>query len=241
MAATMAPMNRSTRRAAPALALALVVLVAGCRAAAAPSASVAEPTSTPTSEPTATAEPTASAEPTATVEPTPSASADGELVAFPISPNPDADALFLDRDDCENLVWGYRLEFPDAWWTNTALGDDLLPCTYFSPTFYEIVDPALIPDEIAIIVMRTDSDFGFHAEPISLEAGLVGRTQPAWRTEWESPDGTTYTYVVQLGPTPEGGPNLIIQTSEIMGGDYELNKAVLDRIMATMELVGTTQ
>jgi hypothetical protein len=46
-------------------------------------------------------------------------------------------------------------------------------------------------------------------------------------------------YQIQLGPTPEEGPNILAMTSTEMGGDYELNKAVLDRIIATMELLGS--
>ena len=60
-------------------------------------------------------------------------------------------------------------------------------------------------------------------------------------TQDDPANGTTYLYVVQLGPTAEEGPNLVARTDTSMGGDYELNKAVLDRMMATIEFVGTTQ
>jgi hypothetical protein len=50
-----------------------------------------------------------------------------------------------------------------------------------------------------------------------------------------------YAYLVQLGPTEEEGPNLLVRTNTDMGGDYQLNKAVLDRIMATIEFLGTIQ
>ena len=48
-------------------------------------------------------------------------------------------------------------------------------------------------------------------------------------------------YVVQLGPTLADGPNLVARTTTEMGGDFDLNRAVLDRMMATMEFIGVIQ
>jgi hypothetical protein len=50
-----------------------------------------------------------------------------------------------------------------------------------------------------------------------------------------------YRYQIQLGPTPEEGPNILVTTTTDMGGDYELNKAIIDRMMATIEFVGSVQ
>jgi MoxR-like ATPase len=50
-----------------------------------------------------------------------------------------------------------------------------------------------------------------------------------------------YVYQIQLGPSPEEGPNLVVITTTEMGGDYELNQAILDRMMATIEFFGSTQ
>jgi hypothetical protein len=166
-----------------------------------------------------------------------------------VTPNPAADALFLDRDECENLTDGYQVEFPDAWYTNTAIGD-VEPCSWFSPTFYTVPDPSRVPPEIAITIRRFDVPFGVFEEEISREEGIVGATQPAYRIEYRGaegnggnmpPDFREYAYVVQLGPSFDEGPFLVLVTSTDMGGDYELNKAVMDRIVATMELIGTVQ
>jgi len=229
-------MNRPHRPIAVA-APALVLMLAACTSEASPSAS---PTQTPSPEPTASVTP--SAQPAQT--PSAEASATFPPGGFSVGSNPEADALFLVRDDCQNLKDGYELQFPEDWYTNTEIGN-VPACSWFSPTFYEVDDPANVPDEIAIQVFVLQGDRGYTSEPISREEVIVGATQTAVRIEVEgtsnSDDGTMYEYVVQLGPTLEEGPNLVARTDTDMGGDYELNKAVLDRIMATMEFIGSIQ
>ena len=227
--------------------LALTLVLAAC---AEPASSVA-PIGSPSVQPTrsATPEPTVSptAEP-ASEAPSPSAGDGGELRPFAVAANPAADTLFLDRDRCANEADGYRLEFPDAWYTNTAIGD-VEPCSWFSPTFYEVDDPSEVPPEIAITIEFLESDVGTTTgEALSRDFGIVGGTQAAVRVEYgpdersaQPANWRSYVYVVQLGPTEEEGPNLVLGTSTEMGGDYDLNKAVLDRIVATLEFVGTIQ
>lgn len=234
------------------LLIAVTALLAGCVAVSGdlPSPS-AEPGESRAS--TAAASPTPEPSPSATVEPeesedsdaeptsTPSAGTDGELT---VAPNPDADTLFLDRDECINRQDGYQLQFPDDWWTNTEIAR-FPACVWFSPTFYEVPDETQRPDEIAIEIFWVAGDFGWTTEELSRAEGSIG-TQRGVRveiagTQDDPANGTTYLYVVQLGPTAEEGPNLVARTDTSMGGDYELNKAVLDRMMATIEFVGTTQ
>jgi hypothetical protein len=227
----------------------LLLALAACRAGTggASTPSTASPTSTPAASVTAEATPSISQPPSS--EPTASPSGSAQPAAFDVAPNAAADALFLDRDDCENRVDGYRVEFPDAWYTNTAVGD-FEPCQWFSPAFYEVADASEVPLEIAITIDLVDGDVGTVNEIVSRDEGLVGGTQTAMR--WEErgagtegsefpPSWRSYVYVVHLGPTPEAGPNLLIRTATDMGGDYELNKAVMDRMIATMELIGTIQ
>ena len=214
-------------------AAALVLVLAACSTAATPAPS--------TPQPTASAEPTASAmtsaEPIQTESATPSQTDDdGAPAGFTVTPHPEADSLFLDRDDCENLEDGYRLEFPEEWYTNTEIGD-VPACSWFSAEFYEVEDPNQIPDEIAITIEYVEGDSGSFEDAVSRETVIVGSTQEATRVEYDD----SYLYQVQLGPTPEEGPNLVVTTTTEMGGDYELNKAVLDRIMSTMEFIGSVQ
>lgn len=253
-------MTESIRPRSALLITGLAVLLAACSAGDPPSTSV-EPTMSATTAVSATARatteatlteeptpsPTATVEPTeaATEEPTTAPSVDaGEPVGFTVAPNPEADSLFLDRDTCENLRDGYQLEFPEDWYTNTDIGR-FPPCVWFAPGFYTVPDITNVPDEIAIELFRIDGARGYLGDPVSREEVIVGG-QSAVRIEISGTsdnqsEGTMYEYVIQLGPTPEEGPNLIARTDTNMGGDYELNKAVLDRIMATIEFIGSIQ
>jgi len=237
----------------PAAIAGLAVMVAGCfgggepmtspsvqasaEAAASESASVVpEPNASPTRA--ATTDPT---DPPESATAAPSFSGGG---GFTVTPHPEADALFLERDECTNPRDGYQLQFPEDWWTNTEIAR-FPACVWFSPTFYEVVDETRRPDEIAIEILWVGGSYGWFTEEFSREEVTVG-TQRGVRaeiagTQEDSANGTSYLYVVQLGPTAEEGPNLVARTDTDMGGEYELNKAVLDRIMATMEFIGTTQ
>ena len=220
----------------------------------------ASPASTPSSDPETNATPEVSVEPSRAPSEEPSASeAPSEApsepeetpppigASFQIAANPEADALFLDRDSCQNLRDGYQVQFPDAWYTNTEYRD-FAPCVWFSPTDYD-TDGDSVPPEVAITVEWVGGDVGTFNEELSREEGEVG-LQPAVRTELAGsgtpgsefpPEWRMYRYVIQLGRTPEEGPNLVVSTTNEMGGDYELNKAVLDRILATIEFIGSTQ
>lgn len=228
-------------RSLPAL-LVLGLTVGGCFGGTdtSPSASpTADPTPSPTSQPTE--EPTATPSPTPTEEPTatPSPVTNGPPGGFAVLPNPEADALFIDRDTCMNERDNYEVSFPDDWWTNTEFGNGRYPaCIWFSPTFYEVPDENAVPDEIAITIEWFPGGVGRHDADIVDRADVIVGGQAASRVEW---DDDTYWYVIQLGPTPEEGPNLLVATSTEMGGEYELNKAVMDRMMATIQFFGSIQ
>jgi hypothetical protein len=222
-------------RRCPALpSLALAFALAACAPTLTPTPTL-EPTPTPTASPspTPTSSPTPSATPSA--PPTAAPTTGGPPGGFTIRPNAEADALFLVRDDCENPSDGYELAYPDDWWTNTEIGA-VPACSWFSPTSFEVPDPSVVPAEIAIVIERVKGDIGSFENPISREEIIVGGLA-AIRVEY--PDA--YLYQIQLGPTMEEGPNLIARTTPQMGGDYELNKAVLDRMMATIEFMGSVQ
>ena len=216
-----------TRRLLPIVALAVALAACSGDTDATPSSSV-EPGTSPSS----TAEPTQA--PTATAEPTPSPpeASDG---SFEPAANAEADALFLARDECQNLRDGYQLIYPDEWYTNTEFRD-VAACSWFSPTTYEVDDFPALPEEIAISIEWAADRVSWADNPIRVLTGTVGG-QNAVRVEFED----EYFYVVQLGASPEEGPNLIARTAAHMGGDFELNKAVLDRLMLAIEFIGSTQ
>jgi len=226
------------RRLAPLL---VAAALAACSADPSPSASAepaeeVTPTEQPTPSPTATPEPTDEATPSLE----PSASADAAPGGgFAIGAHAEADSLFLSRDDCENLEDGYRLQFPDEWATNEETGS-LPPCSWFAAAPFSVDDPTDVPGEVAITIESVESAEVTPDSAISEDEVTVGGTQTATRVEFDDGGETSLEYRVQLGP-PGEGPFLLARTDTEMAGDYELNKAVLDRIMATIEFVGTVQ
>ena len=234
-------------------ALGLTVVLAACSAgndpsasaqdSAAPSAS-ASPTGTPWPSASSNASPSPSLSPEPTAAPTTEPTDASSPAAFEVTPNPDADALFAIRDSCRNPQDGYELAFPEDWYTNTEIRD-VPACSWFSPGFFTVDDFDQLPDEIAIEIVWIAGAREPAGEVLTSEDGLVGG-QPATRFEIAGtvagdPSGRTYEYVIQLGPSPDEGPNLVARTDTDMGGDHELNRAVLDRLMATIAFVGSVQ
>ena len=221
--------------------IALLFVLAACTSPASPTA---EPTPSPTQQPSdsrsASPEPTDDASPDATPQ-----GSEGSFGGFTIPANAEADALFEETNSCQNLDDGYEVDFPAEWNANAEAGG-VAQCSWFAPTEYETGAPDTVPDEVAIVIFRVagERDYG-PAEEIDRAEGFVGVTQPAYRVmldyDEDSGNQRVYEYVIQLGPTLEEGPNLVAGTSSEMGGDFELNQAVLDRVMASMELIGTIE
>jgi hypothetical protein len=216
--------------------LVLLLVLAACTPAA--SSPTTQPTPSPTAEATESASPEASDE--ATPDATPTAS-DWSFGGFTVAANAEADALFVETFDCQNLDDGYQVDFPAEWNANAEFGDQP-PCSWFAATEYETGVTGTIPDEVAIVIFRIEGERQYgRADITEREEGFVGVTQPAYRVTGTFGDETFYEYVVQLGPTLEEGPNLVAGTSSERGGDFDLSKAVLDRMMATMELIGSIE
>jgi hypothetical protein len=222
-----------------ALPIVLLFVLAACT-----TSTVNSPTAEPTAEPTPTSTlaPTATEEPTDSPEPTPSSTPIEGEGGFTIASNAEADALFAERFTCENSEEGYQVDFPAEWNANAEFGR-VQPCSWFAPTEYETGDPGELPDEVAIEIFVLDGgrDYDAIVEITDQDEGIIGATQPTARVRYETDGVEHYEYVVQLGRTPEEGPNLVARTASDMGGDFDLNRAVLDRMMATMEFIGTIQ
>lgn len=165
---------------------------------------------------------------------------------FSVIDSAEADALFDVPDSCENPAadGAWTVTYPDAWFSNTEIG--VWPaCSWFSPTFYAVGDdPDAVPPQIAFVGQYMEGDSGSFEERLLTEPLTVGGN-PAVRFEERGaqgqggtmpPEWHSYGYQIQLGGTPEGGPNIVFRTTTDMGGDYNLNKAVLDRIMALIDL-----
>lgn len=159
-----------------------------------------------------------------------------------------AEALFATPDTCTNPVAGYTVTFPDDWYTNTAIGS-WPACSWFSPMFYEVEDPAVVPDEIAIVINYQPDSGPFGMPSVAVASGSVevgGR--PARWTEYVGVGGGfidigsfVYQYKVWMdGQEPQEGEtgDTLIATSSWAPEDdpeaYRLATAVLDRIMASL-------
>lgn len=185
--------------------------------------------------PPATAAATPSVEPTASVNPSPPAT------PFPVRESEEADALFSRPDTCTNPALGYTVTFPDDWYTNTAIGEQAA-CSWFTPEFFEVDAPGETPEQIWISIGLIEGIFGYNmltptesGDEVEID-GYDGHRAEYRRLDDindTDSDDLTYHYVVPFDTT---GPTLIAGTDVDRADDYELAKAVLDRLMASMEL-----
>jgi hypothetical protein len=191
-------------------------------------------------DPGAAPDPIASATPVPTPEPVTYGQLPGH--AFTVIQDAEADALFDTPDQCTNPVAGYTVTYPDAWFTNTAIGETPA-CSWFSPTDY-VVDGPEVPDEVAIVITVYPGALGSFNQPdyaLSEEVDVGGF--PGYRSEqigvWYEGGAyealpPTYSYGAILSDEAAEGPALMAWTSSQGHADYVLNKAVLDRIMASI-------
>jgi len=156
--------------------------------------------------------------------------------------SPEADELFAEVATCTSEEGGYIVSYPTAWYTNE--GGEAPGCSWFGPQRITpqgsmtlvAVRPVLAPIEIS--VMRTGlgqilewprllheevTVAGFEASRIE---DLIP-ADPAWRS---------YGYQAWLDEDP-AGLKLMAGTSSQAEGDYHLNRAVLDRMMTTLQFV----
>ena len=158
---------------------------------------------------------------------------------FSVLDNAEADALFIDADSCTNPVDGYTVSFPDAWYTNTEIGD-VPACSWFTPGFFEVTEFGTTPDEIWISLGTIDSGFGYigttevFASEVLAIGGLEGRRLEYNPSPMFDPDYRGYHYVIDLAELHAVGPTFIAQTDNETAADYALAKAVLDRIIASL-------
>ncbi len=164
---------------------------------------------------------------------------DRDGLPFSVLVSPEADELFETPDTCTNPEGGYTLTFPDDWYTNTAVGDTPA-CTWFSPVYYEVTDPDEVPAEIAITVGAFEGEVGFlwvdlYSQNVNIDGVAGRRFEHGYTKEADmATDQYQYNYLLRLDELSEGAKIWAI-TDTNLPGDYPLNKAVLDRIMASLE------
>jgi hypothetical protein len=172
----------------------------------------------------------------ASPEPTYAAVAD---MAFPVIESSDADALFVEPDSCSNPDGGYTVSYPDDWYTNTAIGDTPA-CSWFSPTFFDADASGTVPDEIVIEIHVREAGLGQIPEwPRVLQETVIIGGYEGSRMEDAIPQGDggfdyVYHYAAWLDEDSMG-LKITAWTRSEGQSDYLLHKAILDRIMGTLE------
>jgi hypothetical protein len=172
-----------------------------------------------------------------------------ENFAFSVIESDEADRLFANPDTCTNPIAGYTVTYPDDWYTNTEVGD-IPPCTWFSPTFYEVDDPTRVPPEVAFVI-RIDRSGGATMSGQELDIPPVDSIdgRPVRRSEQVGVGGGfmelgTFIYDYRIGLDgrfpDEDGPASTLYAGLAWELDddpatYTLNKAVLDRVIASIE------
>ncbi|MFN2483543.1 MAG: hypothetical protein ABR509_01215 [Candidatus Limnocylindria bacterium] len=152
--------------------------------------------------------------------------------------NPAADALFESRDMCTNDEDRYTVTFPAEWYTNARIGD-VPACSWFTPELWDATDGSPAPDQIWISAGSIDMAFGYtsltkvyFSEDVTIDGHLGHRTEYN-ANETEEPDYRQYHYVIPLVDETKG-PTFIAGTDTDSADDYDLARAVLDRMMATL-------
>ena len=150
-----------------------------------------------------------------------------------------AAALFTDLDECANPEDGYRLSFPDAWYTNTAIGD-VPACSWFTPEFFRVAEPGEVPDEIWISLGVMEGVLGYIGtteiyfdETVTIDGLEVRRVEYNPNPSGD-PGYRAYHYRIIPDEGAEG-PTFVAGTDTDIADDYQLARAVLDRIMASLE------
>ena len=182
--------------------------------------------------------------PTATPEPRPAALpyVPSDEAGFSLIDDAEADALFADADTCENPIAGYSVSYPDDWYTNTAAGA-VPACSWFSPTFYELTEDGGVPPEIAIEIGSFEGGIGLIHEPdytitdqVTVDGWNASRTEEVGglgADGWLPRSLFTYQYTIYASED-DLGLKVIATTTTEDPGSYERNKAILDRIIASM-------
>jgi hypothetical protein len=177
--------------------------------------------------------------PTPTPAPGEATYVEQEGTPFTVVDSADADFLFETPDTCTNPVAGYTVTFPDDWYTNTEIGETPA-CSWFTPDYFEVIDPAEAPDEIWISIAMVDGTVAYTGltqhflnEEVLL-GGMSARRVESNPSPNDRPNYRAYDYHVNMG-SQDRGPSLLALVDSDAADDYELGKAVLDRIMASLD------
>jgi hypothetical protein len=146
-----------------------------------------------------------------------------------------ADALFGDTVTCATEQ--YQVSYPARWFTS---GSD---CVYFGPDRLRSgSDPDQAPLGSSMSLRVVSGAFGagsFDGRLLGRENVIIGGRRGIrmeWVTTASGGSGRLYEYAIQIGDVEAFSPNLVAVVTTELKGDYALNKAVLDRMMATLRI-----
>ena len=187
--------------------------------------------------------------------PTPSATSEAPATTSSPSPTPQTPSEHpsanagRDAVRCTNELRGYTVAYPEGWHTNAEVrpefSDPIPACTYFSGQPMEIPPNAGLPATVAISIERwTAAPFSSEGwEVVSRqETTVAGLPAVVFEEEQTSDAGAPFSAVGDRGygyqvELPDGTV-LVAGTSSRADGDYADHRAVLDQMMATLELTG---
>jgi hypothetical protein len=164
-----------------------------------------------------------------------------ESTTSTLTPSPSAAVPDFYR--CENSVEGYAVDVPQDWFANPEVtapegGDDIPECRYFAPAEFEVRPNSGLPPTVAIGFQLVDAIAPLGGTELSSRETTVGGHAALVRevqvTEGRFlPAGTlVYEYYISL----DDSRYLWISTDSTRNGDYEDHTAVLDQMMATLEI-----
>ncbi len=162
---------------------------------------------------------------------------------FTIIDSAEADALFRAVDSCTNPVGRFTVSFPAAWYTNPPSGA-LPACSWFAATPFSVSDTTVVPHEVQIVIQAFDGAFGYFDSPdvtMSEQILIGGHEGIRWQQIGINHEGDgheslppSYIYSANFGGLSQEGTSLQAIAASKGASDYILNKAVLDRIMASL-------
>ena len=154
-------------------------------------------------------------------------------ISEPDSSRAAADALLAETSICESPAIPFSIPYPKSWFTSDESAS-AAPCTWFAAS--PVSDKTAAEIQLEIV----DGSFGTFGPVFSLESRVVGGL-PAQRIELyggtvEKPDRSqrTLQFIVDLDRSITGR-HLIATTSTASADDYELAKAILDRMLTAAQ------
>lgn len=174
---------------------------------------------------------------------------------FPLAPSASEPApepvAAVQLAECIDPTGTYRVALPEGWWTNPTFDHPLMgeqpACHFFGPAAFEPAggDPDnVVPPGVSFTISFLDGGcIGFINPELSqreleIDGWPATATEFAQGKEEANPPGHLQ-YVINLRPGVDceaGGAFIVARTAVEMEGDYEANKAILDEVMASMEI-----